>query len=387
MGTDTGNSILMTRGALDAVPEQLRKEFWSDTPPMTGDDVLQLPDGTRLIHVPRPAEVLRERLGGLIHFDGDSRVVVEPDRRLFRVAPMFTEAREADRRDLPWNLRAVGVGGGKRQPTGKGAVVAVLDSGLDFGHPDFPQAEAKPPIVLDGPDAIDRNGHGTHCAGIVAGPVRPAQLPRYGVAPDATLLVVNVYDGDGESSDWKLLRGLLAAHGEGAHVISLSIGDVPSAQCPEPSFIFELVARVLMEYGTVIVAAAGNESDRMEPYIGAIVHPADCPSIIAVASITEDLRPSRSSSGGICKQRMPALCAPGVGIRSSFLTAGAGADGPYFTLSGTSAAAPHVAGVAALWVEAGYTGERLYKQLLGSVRALSPKPERDFGAGLVQAPN
>lgn len=387
MSEDSNASVMLTRPDLDPVAAQFQQRVWkADTPPGE-EDVIRLRDGHVLRWMPETPETLRGMLvEGFADFaDAADAAIIEPDRRLFRVPTMFAEV-ATPRGARTWNLERIGIRGGKH-PTGKGAVVAVLDSGLDFKHPDFPQVEGIFPIIDR--NAFDEVGHGTHCAGIIAGPKQPRHegCPRYGIAPDAALLVVNVYDGNGvETTDWNLLRGIVTAANAGAHIISISVGRVPTDECPRFSRLFELVARILRDvYGTIIVAAAGNESDRLEPYLGPIVHPADCPSIIAVAAVNQQLEPSRTSSAGICEQRMPTLAAPGVEIFSAFLTRAAGPDGPYHTLNGTSAAAPHVAGVAALWVEQGYRGKALCDQLIATVQKLPGQP-RDVGAGLVQAP-
>ncbi len=90
---------------------------------------------------------------------------------------------------LTWGLKAIGADAATA--TGAGVTVAVLDTGLDFLHPDFSRQQL---IVgeahfLGGPDAVDRFGHGTHCAGSLAGPLRPRAGRRYGVAPDVRLLI------------------------------------------------------------------------------------------------------------------------------------------------------------------------------------------------------
>lgn len=386
MPEDTGRSVILSRPSSPFMPTELRKRFWSDTMPRN-PEMITMKDGHVLVSAPYSPGVMRNLIRESYGDPLDKHLVIEADRRLFRVPAMFAEGR-MPQREATWNLGAVGVRGGN-QATGKGARVAILDSGIDFDHPDFPRIQSVIRIVDD--DAFDQSGHGTHCAGIIRGPMHPKhqQCPRYGIAPDASLIVVNVYDGDGaETSDWNLLRGIVSAAEKGADIISLSVGRVPTDLEPQFSVIFEMVARILLEwYDTIIVAAAGNESDRMEPFIGPIVHPADCPSILAVAAVNQDRQASRTSSGGIDGQRAPALAAPGVSIFSSFLTRNPGPDGPYTTLNGTSAATPHVAGVAALWVEKGYKGQKLWNQLITTAQPLTAENgPRDVGAGLVQAP-
>lgn len=379
-------SLILTRPSVPVEPFELGQRLADVPPAVLEENVIRLRDGHVLISTTGDVDSLQKRMsttfGDAIH----EHAIIEPDRRLFRVAPMFAEAPRPERK-LTWNLEAIGITNGK-QATGKGAIVAVLDSGLDFSHPDFRQVRG---VRIVDNDAFDSDGHGTFCAGIINGPKRPRHqdCPRYGVAPDAELIAINVYDGNGnETSDGNLLRGIIRAAELGAHVISLSVGRVPTNPEPRIPLIFDMIGQILMEYyDTIIVAAAGNESDRREGFIGPIVQPADAPSFIAVAAVNEQLQPALSSSGGIDGQRAPSIAAPGVGIFSSYRSRDVPPGQAYITLNGTSAATPHVAGVAALWVEKGFKGRQLKDQLLGSYRPLAtPNGPRDVGVGLVQAP-
>lgn len=363
-------------------------------------DLIRLKGGYVLMKAPGEAADLNRRLEVEVGARAASELAVDSNRRLRSIAPMLTEIGVNGSRELPWNLKAVGIVEDRNQPTGKGAKVAILDSGFDFEHPDFQsrprnddrEGPGTPPVrPLDGtagPDPRDENGHGTHAGGIIAGPLRPVGAPRYGIAPDTELLSVNIIDD--QLTNWNLLAGMVQAAESGAHVISISVGSPRRELHPTHSPLFELVARILRDwYGTIIVAAAGNESNRRQQYTGPIIHPADCPSIVAVGAVNERLDPALTSSGGICNQRTPTLVAPGVAILSSFLSTNGHAQSPYVVLNGTSSAAPHVAGVAALWIEKGYRGNDLLQVLIHTAKPLgngSRTPSRDFGFGLVQAP-
>jgi subtilisin family serine protease len=152
------------------------------------------------------------------------------------------------------------------------------------------------------------------------------------------------------------------------------------------------------------VAAAGNDSripntqTRREPP-NPVGRPANCPSILAVAALDADLRVAAFSNGGINPNGGGVdIAGPGVGIFSSVPTpfpatvqpVGVGRPWPprYHTISGTSMATPHVAGIAALWLEArgvATPAQALWQLLTGNARRLN-LPSRDVGAGLVQAP-
>lgn len=421
------SSIILTRAADDQVDgntvattkyaKALRQRLAPSAAPFDeADDVIYMRRaGYALVRMPGPASEFAATIPGAEDPQIANAVAVDDDRPLRRLAPMVNETAIEPRTDeLPWNLQAIGIIAqtgttppAYEQPTGRGAKVAILDSGFDSEHPDFrPKKRSRggsrgtqelpdepPPVVVKpGPASLlrgdDENGHGTHVAGIIRGPKRPANAPRYGVAPNAELVVWNVTDG--VLTDWNLYRGIVNAAEDGADIISISVGVAPQELHPTHSPLFEQLAQILLDdYGTIIVAAAGNESNRRQPYIGPIVHPADCPSILAVGAVNRRLEPAVSSSGGICNQRMPVLMAPGVGIFSSFLSQNGHAGHPYFALNGTSTAAPHVAGVAALWAEKGYRGRKLIRKLIETAKPLgngSPRPNRDFGWGLVQAP-
>lgn len=381
------DSLVLVRPSRGKSAEARLRRFTDNGPPLPDDDIARIPDGAVLARVRMSAGALRARANA-VGGSSANDTFIEPNRAIQRATSVQTGSRVAPRAGpMTWGLERIGITG-RTRATGRGAVVAVLDSGLDFEHPDFSgRVDASDVGHIIDTDPQDPDGHGTHCAGIIAGPAVPSFGPRYGVAPGARLLIANIYESGKQSSDWHLLRGMLWAADRGAHVISLSLRTTSRDEVEPHSPLFEAVAQYLLDHGTLIVAAAGNASDRWEPFLGPIEHPADCPSIIAVGALNRMNLPARFSSGGSPSQRIPTLGAPGVAIDSAYTRVRSGSNPPYRTLTGTSQAAPHVAGVAALWVEKGFRGRALRDQLLASALPADPSfSERGAGAGLVQAP-
>lgn len=305
--------------------------------------------------------------------------------QLFFAGELPTEAWASELAALPtaaaaaatWGLTLTRVTAS--QQSGRGIRIAVLDTGLDLRHPDFAAREVISQSFVRGETAEDTLGHGTHCIGTAAGPLRPSNGgPRYGVAYGAQIYAGKVLDSTGTGGDAGILAGIDWAVGAGCQVVSLSLG---AAVSPGESFsqVFEAAARRAAQQGTLIVAAAGNESERPS-FIAPVGHPANCPSIVAVGALDQQLRVAEFSNGGLTSGGGEVnLAAPGVGILSAWPM-----PTRTRTISGTSMATPHVAGIAALFAEAsGERGLALANAMLRATRRLTPA--RDFGWGLVQS--
>jgi subtilisin len=284
-----------------------------------------------------------------------------------------------DEAQLTWGLQATNVAASPF--SGKGIRVAVLDTGLDLQHPDFVGRQITANSFVPGATAQDGHGHGTHCVGTSCGPKQPGQLPRYGIAYEAEIFVGKVLSDQGSGAEGDILNGLQWAIGQGCAVISMSLGSpVSPGQQPDP--IFEQVAKRALAAGTLIVAAAGNDSRRpgdIEP----VGHPANCPSVLAVGALDQQFAVAFFSNGGVNPQGGGVdVAAPGVDVRSSWP-----APKLYNTISGTSMATPHVAGIAALLAEANPSarGNALWALLTQHAKRLN-LPARDIGSGLEQAP-
>jgi subtilisin len=278
-----------------------------------------------------------------------------------------------------WGLQATRVQ--MSRFSGRGVRIAVLDTGLDLKHPDF----ATRAVVSESfvPDAAvqDASGHGTYCVGVACGPAVPSQPPRYGVACDAELYVGKVIADDGSGTDGSILAGMDWAVRSGCAIVSLSIGS-PVAPGEPFSAIYEQVAQRALAGGTLIMAAAGNDSVRPDS-VAPVDHPANCPSIFAIAAVDVYLRVAPFSCGGVNVDGGEVdIAAPGVAIRSSWPL-----PHLYRTDSGTSMATPLAAGIAALVAEANPSkrGRELLMMLTQSALPLT-LPARDVGAGLIQAP-
>src|SRR5690606_29197197 len=194
--------------------------------------------------------------------------------------------------------------------------------------------------------------------------------------------VGKVLSDEGAGADGTVLQGIDWAIENGCHVLSLSLG---SAMQPGQGYsaVFEAVAQRALAAGTLIVAAAGNESSRPE-YIAPVGHPANCPSILAVGAVDRNLKVAPFSCGGIESDGGEVdMAAPGGDIHSAWPV-----PQEHHTISGTSMATPFVAGVAALHAQASpdASGRALGDRLLRTVQKLG-EPHRDVGAGLVQAPS
>ncbi|MDN0197160.1 S8 family serine peptidase [Streptomyces sp. S.PNR 29] len=277
-----------------------------------------------------------------------------------------------------WGLQAIRAN--LTHLTGRGIKIAVLDTGVDPEHPDFAGRIDGAVSFVPGESVNDGHGHGTHCIGTAAGPATPRQGPRYGVAPEARILAVKVLSNRGNGTDGQILAGMAWAVSQGAKVISMSLGAAvrPGELFPQT---YEILAKRAMERGCVIVAAAGNES-RRPPIIQPVARPANCPSILAVASLHKAIAPTFSSNGGINGQGGEIdIAAPGWQVRSAM------PGGGYQNMSGTSMATPHVAGVIALLAQANpsATADKLVAMLKSGAFPLQ-QPVRDVGAGLLQAP-
>lgn len=249
--------------------------------------------------------------------------------------------------------------------SGAGIKVAVLDTGMDLGHPDFEGRELVTRSFVGEP-VQDINGHGTHCIGTACGPQAPGgNTPRYGVAYEAQVFVGKVLTNSGSSTGAGVLAGLNWAIANRCEVISMSLGSQSPVQAA-----YTHAGEAALRNGCLVIAAAGNSATNT----GA---PANSPTVMSVASLDTNLQPSSFSNHGKIE-----IAAPGRDIFSSWPR-----PTRHKTISGTSMAAPHVAGCAALWgqSDASLRGRKLWEQLVASVQEL-PLPESDVGAGLVQAP-
>ncbi|WP_349369752.1 S8 family serine peptidase [Salinarimonas sp.] len=281
-----------------------------------------------------------------------------------------------------WGLRATGVTGSCF--SGRGIKVAILDTGIDAGHPDFEGRIVASKSFIPDETVEDAQGHGTHCAGTACGPMQPAEnQPRYGVAYGAELYVGKVLSNQGLGSDRTVIAGLEWALNEGCQVISMSLGAAVAINQPFDEN-YELIGQDALRSGSLLVAAAGNES-RRPTFVAPVGSPANCPSIFAVAAVD---RFDAVAFFSCAKRTMHPggeinIAGPGVDVLSSMPRALGGWD----FLSGTSMATPHVAGIAALYAESdpGLRGMALWGALVKNARHIGGEVA-DVGAGLVYAP-
>ncbi|MHA1400092.1 MAG: S8 family peptidase [Candidatus Heimdallarchaeaceae archaeon] len=219
-------------------------------------------------------------------------------------------------------------------------IVAVVDTGIDLDHPDLAPNIAWSYDEINDIDGggDDDNGHGTHCAGTIAA-IKDGN-GVVGVNPYIKLYAIKVLDRTGSGSFTDVADGVIrAAEGpdgvigtaDDADVISMSLGGTYDS--PE----LHAAIQYAYSYGVVVVAAAGNEGDG-DSTTDEISYPAAYDEVIAVgATDKDDTIASFSNSGPFVE-----VTAPGVNIYSTYK------NGAYDTLSGTSMACPHVAGVVAL---------------------------------------
>ncbi|HEY4290324.1 MAG TPA: S8 family serine peptidase [Puia sp.] len=304
----------------------------------------------------------------------------EPEHCLYKAAgakrPVFKNTAAAT-----WGIQAINVRSSKA--TGKDVRIAVLDTGFDFTHPDFAGRVIHRKSFV-GRQAKDREGHGTFCVGVAGGDRKGKSGARYGVASGARLYVGKILDDAGEGSDGSALAGIEWALEKGCQVISMSFGAAVESGSPY-SEIFEDVAKTAMANNCLLIAATGNESDREEGMIAPVNHPANCPSVMAVAALTEGLKVANYSCGGKGGTRRKMgpvnIAAPGDNILSAHI------GGGYAVESGTSMATPFVAGVAALlWQQyPGASAREIWDKLIGQAQPLAGSVA-DVGAGLVYMP-
>ncbi|GBD34306.1 Thermostable alkaline protease [bacterium HR35] len=279
---------------------------------------------------------------------------------------------------LPWGIDRVDAEQIWNLTTGDPIKVAIIDTGIDLKHPDM-QANIKGGIntIYPWKSPNDDNGHGTHVAGIVA--AINNSIGVVGVGPNIDLYAVKVLGANGSGYLSDVIEGLdwvvQQKQNQGEDwVINMSLGTSADIQ----SF-HDAILRVY-NAGITMVAAAGNTG-------GAVTYPAAYPEVIAVSATDQNNQLASWSSRGPEVD----LAAPGVSIYSTYK------GQTYATLSGTSMAAPHVTGVAALVLDRKTcdfnldgvcTPSEVQQKLEGSAIDLgSPGKDNLYGSGLVNAVN
>jgi hypothetical protein len=285
---------------------------------------------------------------------------VEPNR-IFRAAdvpndPLF---------DQQWPLvrpEATGVQEAWRTSVGGAVTVAVLDTGVDASHPDLapnmwhdPAGGGSGVDVTSGGPPTDGNGHGTAVAGII-GARGNNGIGGTGVAQDARIMAVRVLGADGSGTTATVVKGMRYALAHGARVINLSLTG------PDRSQALEEQMQAAQAQGVLVVAAAGNHGadlDVQPSYPAAYPEP----NVIAVASTGPSGELSSFSDRGAGAVD---LAAPGEDVLAPV------PGGSYARWSGTSAAAPEVAGTAVLLEAAspGASADQVRDALLGGARRL-----------------
>ena len=305
--------------------------------------------------------------------------------------------------------------------TGKGVLVAILDTGVNYEHPDLADhlwdGGAEYPNhgynSYDGSvETIDRRGHGTHCAGTICGD--GTKEKKTGVAPDVTLMCVKALNDNGNTNANAIIAGMEFAVEHGADVLSMSLG-IAKSSIADRTMLRQTCVNVL-EAGVIASVAAGNEGEAQNgnPVPDNIRVPGSCPApwihpdqqenaggtscVVSVGAVDKkDKVASVSSRGPVTWQETPYqdylydpgiglirpdICAPGVNVVSlNYL------DDGYTIMTGTSMAAPCVAGVISLMLEKNpeLTPAEISEILETTAVKLAEKKNNDTGSGRVNA--
>ena len=286
--------------------------------------------------------------------------------------------------EMEWGLKAIGIN--NTQYTGKGVDICILDTGLDAAHPDFTGRIIEGKSFIQGEDwDKDQNGHGTHCAGVACGNVRNDTGNRYGIAAESNLKIGKVLSDSGKGTTSSIIDAIDWAITKKFRIISMSLAS-PAGINEPPSLLFETVGKRALENNVLIIAAAGNDSNR--PSLPRPVSaPANSVSIMAVAAIDSQMHIARFSNAGINAATGGNInvCAPGVDIVSTYPRKN-GISNDYKVLSGTSMATPHVSGLAALYMEQfpGLNAGEIWTLLENNAKPIENLKYRDIGKGLIQ---
>jgi thermitase len=247
---------------------------------------------------------------------------VEPNQK-FKIALTPNDPYQV----LQWALKKIGAEYAWNYSLGSSDIlIAIVDTGIDYNHPDLTSNYVALGYdwVNDDNDPMDDNGHGTHCAGIIAAAINNNE----GIAGLAQVKIMAEKALDNEGYGWTddVASAIIHAVDNGAKIISCSWGS------NSDSVLLHQVIKYAYEKGALIVAAAGNE------YSSVKVYPAAYPEVIAVTAVDENDEPAYFTNFGDWVE----IAAPGVDILSTYI------GNSYARLSGTSMSAPMVAGVAAL---------------------------------------
>jgi subtilisin len=264
---------------------------------------------------------------------------------------------------IPWGITAIQATQANAVAAGRGVKVCIVDTGIEGNHPDLQAniAGGRNFVVIGSgvdPNAwTDDNGHGTHVAGTIA--ALNNSIGVVGVAPMASLYAVKALNNMGTGYLSDVSDGVDECMRAGAQVINMSLNATGD---PKIDYPLKLAVERAADAGVFIVVSAGNAGVDISTQI-----PAGYPDVIAVAAIDANRTfPVWSNTGLSLKDDS----APGVDVRSTWLGAN------YGTLSGTSMAAPHVAGAVALQISSQQA--KLLADDLG-------QPATTQGSGLVNA--
>lgn len=297
--------------------------------------------------------------------------------------------------------------------TGKGVIVAVLDSGVNTEHADLKDhlwngnAQHGYNVVNPGQDPIDTGSHGTHCAGIVCGDGTSGKIT--GVAPDATLMSIKLYEGNSGLTLERLTRGIEFAVDNDADILSISQGWRGSYAT---SYRTELrnTFNNLLELGIIAAVACGNDRYDINSYPvpNNVRTPGDCPppwlhpdqttqgglsSVVSVGAVDENnVVLGISSQGPVEWDDYPynpgiGLIRPDIAAPGEAISLSNDLNELYAKKAGTSQAAPSVAGVMALMLEKNpeLTPADLCRIIETTATKVSEKKNNDTGSGVINA--
>ena len=284
-----------------------------------------------------------------------------------------------------WHMRQIGMPTAWKQGNGKGAVVAVIDTGVtkvgDLADTKF---VAGYNFVANNANSADDHGHGTHVAGTIAESTNN-KLGVAGVAYGATIMPLKVLSAQGSGSMGGISQSIRWAADHGANVINMSLGGGRS-MAPMAKAI-----KYAHDKGVVVIAAAGNDGH------GRVSYPARYPDVIAVAATQQDEATTFYSNWGPEVD----IAAPGGntrgnaqgGVLQHTIVPGDTKRTDYLWFMGTSMATPHVAGVAALVVGAGVKKPAAVEEILlstarkpaGRDSTAGARIDDHYGAGIVDA--